>query len=66
MVFTTIDFIDFTNSGDLLESPSPDNLSHTNNTAVSVCFQEWVVQFAHRVVLTRGLTVRFYPANVSI
>ena len=58
-------FVMFTGELGLGGDAPSDLLAHTGNTAISVSFQDWVVQLAHRVLLTRGISVRYYPANVK-
>jgi hypothetical protein len=38
-------------------------LSRTD-TSLSVALMDWVVQFSHLLLLTRGLSVRSYPCTV--
>jgi hypothetical protein len=40
-------------------------LSRTD-TSLSVQLMDWVLQFSHLLLLTRGLSVRSYPATVSV
>jgi uncharacterized protein YaeQ len=40
-------------------------LSRTD-TSLSVQLMDWVLQFSHMLLLTRGLSVRSYPATVSL
>lgn len=35
------------------------------DSSLSVSFLDWVVQFSHLLVLTRGLSIHSYPALVS-
>lgn len=47
------------------EDSSNRRLMSRTSTSISVCFQDWVIQLAHRLALTRGISVRHYPALVS-
>jgi len=46
-------------------NPAGDVLSRTQS-AVSVNFQDWTVQVSHRIRLTRGISVQYYPARVKL
>jgi len=46
-------------------SPANHLMSRTSSS-ISVCFQDWVVQLSHRLVLTRGISVRHYPSLVRV
>lgn len=34
-------------------------------TSISVSFLDWIVQLSHKLVLTRGISIRYVPAVVS-
>jgi hypothetical protein len=56
------------NLTDLTDSSSWSNMTGGNNrvSTVGVNFQDWVVQMPYRLVLTRGISVRFMPCTVRI
>lgn len=48
------------------DSPSRGSIMTRTRTSISVSFLDWVIQLSHKLTLTRGISIRYIPAVVSV